>query len=193
LALDGSGNLFIADTGNHRIRRVDGRTGIITTVAGNGEAGFSGDGGPAVAAALNSPRAVAISGSSLFIADSSNNRIRRVDLVTGMMTTIAGNGQQAYSGDNGAAGAAALNFPLDIQLDVQGRLFIADTFNHRIRVVVNGIIRTVAGNGRPGFSGDNGAAANASIFAPSGLAFDRNGNLFFSDSANDRVRAVKTP
>ena len=136
VAVDGAGNLFIGDIGNNRIRRVDAGTGTITTVAGNGTAGFSGDGGPATAAELNAPDGVALDGAGdLFIADLGNNRIRRVDAGTGTITTVAGNGTAGFSGDGGPATAAELLGPFGVALEGAGNLFIADTNNFRIRRV----------------------------------------------------------
>src|SRR5207253_1800358 len=131
---DGSGNLFIADYGNNRIRRMDAVSGLITTVAGDGVAGFSGDGGPATSASLNTPWGVAVDGSgNLFIADRSNHRIRRVDAVSGIITTVAGNGVAGFSGDGGPAVGASLHFPSGVAVDSSGNLFIADRTNQRIR------------------------------------------------------------
>jgi len=136
VALDEAGNLFIADTSNDRIRRVDAATGIITTVAGNGSRGFSGDGGPATSAILNDPNAVALDvEGNLFIADSRNNRIRRVDATTGIITTVAGNGSRGFSGDGEAATSAQLYSPEGVAVSADGTLVIADTRNRRIRQV----------------------------------------------------------
>ena len=154
--MDGAGNFFIADRFGRRIRKVDG-AGILTTVAGTGARGFSGDGGPATDAALNSTNGVAVDGAgNLFIADSGNNRIRKVD-GAGIITTVAGGGGRGFSGDGGPATAAALRFPLGVAVDGAGNLFIADSSNNRIRKVDGaGIITTVAGTGAFGFSGDGG-------------------------------------
>ena len=136
LALDGAGNLFIADTNNNRIRRVDALTGIITTYAGNGTAGFLGDNGPATNARLNKPQKISFDNSgNLLIADTSNNRIRRVAAGTGIITTIAGNGTAGSSGDGQLATAAMLRSPSDMTVDSTGNLWIADTSNNRIRRV----------------------------------------------------------
>ena len=137
VAVDGEGNLFIADSGNSRIRRVDAATQVITTVAGNGTGGFSGDGGPATAAKLAGPGGVAVDAAgNLFIVDSGNSRIRRVDAATQVITTVAGNGTYGFSGDGGPATAAELAFPTGIAVDRVGNLFIADPINNRIREVV---------------------------------------------------------
>ncbi len=202
VALDGAGNLFIADRFNQRIRRVDAATGIITTVAGDGPTGigaggFSGDGGPATSASLNSPFGVAVDGAgNLFIADTLNNRIRKVD-TSGIITTVAGNGSFGFSGDGGPATSASLHEPFGVALDGSGNLFIADRFNQRIRRVdaATGIITTVAGDGPTGigaggFSGDGGPATSASLSFPFGVALDGSGNLFIADFSNSRIRKV---
>ena len=151
--MDSAGDLFIADTGNNVVREVNASTGAITTVAGNGTAGYSGDNGPATAAELASPAGVAVdSAGDLFIADTGNNVIREVNLSTGMITTVAGNGTDGYSGDGGQATAAELNDPEGVAVDSAGDLFIADTGNNVIREVnpPRGVITTVAGNGTDG-------------------------------------------
>jgi sugar lactone lactonase YvrE len=192
LALDASGNLFIADRQNHRIRRIEARTGIITTVAGTGERGFSGDGGPATEAQLASPSGVGLEASgNLFIADTGNNRVRRINARTGIITTVAGTGEVGFPRDGGPATQAPLSFPAALALDTSGNLLIADTFNGRVRRVDvrTGIITTVAGTGQ-GFSGDGGPAAQVQLSFPEGLAFDASGNFFIADRGNDRVRRV---
>ena len=193
VAVDASGNLLIADTFNLRVRRVDASTGVITTVAGNGTQGFSGDGGPATSASLNLPLGVAVdSSSNLLIASQFNNRVRRVDAATGVITTVAGNGTPGFSGDGGPATGASLRGPSGIAVDASGNLFIADAFNNRIRRVdgSTGVITTVVGNGTFGFSGDGGPATNASLRFPVGVAVDASGNLFIADTSNRRVRRV---
>ena len=193
LFVDGSGSLYIADSGNHRIRRVDATTGVITTVAGNGEDDFSGDGGPATQARLACPSGLFVDGSgSLFIADTCNHRIRRVDATTGIITTVAGNGEQGFSGDGGPATQARLTFPSGLFVDGAGDLFIADAWNARIRKVdaTTGIITTVAGNGEQGFSGDGEPATQAGLFMPRGLFVDGAGDLYIADAWNARIRNV---
>ncbi|MCF6252838.1 MAG: hypothetical protein L3J75_16450, partial [Methylococcaceae bacterium] len=192
LALDASGNLFIADSFNNVIRRVDATTGIISTVAGTGVFGFSGDGGPATAAQLNGLNGIALDASgNLFIAEF-NNRIRRVDAATGIITTIAGTGVRGFSGDGGLAIAAELNRPEGLALDASGNLFIADRSNHRIRRinVTTGIITTIAGSGGFGFIGDGRLATAARLSNPSDLALDASGNLFIADTGFNRIRRV---
>jgi Immunoglobulin I-set domain/NHL repeat len=193
VAVDGSGNLFIADTDNNRIRKVD-TNGIITTVAGKGPAVFgsySGDGGAATNANLNAPYGVAVDVfGNLFIADMDNNRIRKVD-TNGIITTVAGNGSADYSGDGGAATNACLDAPYGVSVDVFGNLFFADSWNDRIRKVdAFGTITTVAGKDTWGYSGDGGPATNATLNLPSGVALDSTGNLFLADLGNERIREV---
>jgi uncharacterized protein (TIGR03437 family) len=190
VAVDSAGNLFIADAYNNRIRKVT-PAGIISTIAGNGGYGFSGDGGPAASAELNLPYGVALDGAgNLFIVDSSNNRIRKVT-PAGIITTIAGNGNHGYSGDGGPAISAEINLPYGVAVDVAGNLFIADTGNQRIRKVTPaGIITTIAGNGNEGYSGDGGPAASAELYLPYGVAVDGAGNLFIADAYNNRIRKV---
>lgn len=190
VALDPAGNLFIADTSNNRVRKV--RTdGTIITLAGKSSFGFSGDGGAATNAALNSPEGVAIDNfGNVLIADTANNRIREVR-TNGIIVTVAGRGSPSYSGDGGAATNANLNGPTGICIDAPGNWFIADMNNSRIRKVdTNGVIATVAGKSGSGFSGDGGPATNASLNHPFGVAVDSRSNLFISDSGNNRMRQV---
>jgi hypothetical protein len=190
VAVDASGKLFIADTDNNVIRQV-GTNGIITTVAGNGTAGYSGDGGAATNAELSGPFGAAVDASGkLFIADAYNNAIRQVG-TNGIITTVAGDGTAGYSGDGGAAIDGELNYPFGVAVDSFGNLFIADTSNQRIRKVgTHGIIITVAGNGTNGYSDDGGAATQAQLKDPSGVAVDASGNLFIADQENNRIREV---
>ena len=188
-AVDASGKLFIADTVNSVIREVN-PNGTITTVAGNGSGGYSGDGGAATNASLNQPFGAALDASgNLFIADWGNNIIRKVD-TNGIITTVAGNGSYGYTGDGGAATNASLNQPFGVAVDASGDLFIADYNNVIRKVSTDGIIATVAGNGTNGYSGDGGAATNASLSYPTGVAVDASGNLFIADLGNNCVREV---
>ena len=177
VAVDASGNLYIADTGNNRIRKIS-PNGIITTVAGNGIAGFSGDNGPASQAQLNQPEGVAVDASgNIYIADTDNDRIREVS-PDGMIVTIAGDA--GFSGDGGPASQAQLNHPEGVAVDASGNLYIADTGNNRIRKISpNGIITTVAGNGTP-----------AILNAPTGIAVGASGNLYIADTGNNRILVV---
>jgi sugar lactone lactonase YvrE len=191
VALDAAGNLYIADTYNNRIRKVAAGTGLITTVAGIGSGGFSGDGGPATAAELAGPRGVVLdSGGNLYIADS--GRIRKVTAGSGIISTLAGNGSGRFGGDGGAATLAGLAFTQGVVLDSAGNLYIADTLDHRIRKIAagSGIITTVAGNGSEGFSGDGGAATAAKLAYPLGVTLDSAGNLYIADGNNFRIRKV---
>jgi sugar lactone lactonase YvrE len=193
LAVDAAGNLYIADTDNYRVRKVD-RNGIISTVAGTGIYGFSGDGGPATSAMLAQPYAVVLDAAgNLYIADPFNNRVRKVDR-NGIITTFAGNGTNSGPlGDGGPATGATLNFPEDDAADTAGNLYIADAAGHRIRKVdPNGIITTYAGTGIAGFSGDDGPATQAEFNNPSGVSLDAAGDVYVSDYFNSRIRRVDT-
>jgi hypothetical protein len=190
VAVDAAGNLYIADWVNPRVRKVS-TSGTITTVAGSGTYGFSGDGGPATNAALSSPQGVALDAAgNLYIADAHNSRVRKVS-TSGTITTVAGNGTFGFSGDGGPATDAGLNSPVGVTVDAAGNLYIADSGNHRVRKVsTSGTITTVAGDGTFGFSGDGGPATNASLNIPYGVAVDAAGNLYIADPGNSRVREV---
>jgi sugar lactone lactonase YvrE len=193
LATDQQGNLYIVDTGNNRIRKVAASTGLITTVAGNGSARFANDGQLATEASLNGPRAVAFDAvGNFYIADSGNDRIRRVDFRTQIIQTVAGNGERRFSGDGGPAIAAALSFPLSVAIDRTGAVLILDSFNNRLRQLQpeTGIIRTISGTGTPGFSGDNGLAKDATLWAPAHVTLDSRGNILIADTTNHRIRAI---
>jgi trimeric autotransporter adhesin len=191
VVVDSGGNLYIADSWADRIRKV-AFDGVISTIAGNGKRGYSGDGKKAVLAKLGRPTGIAVdSAGNLYIADASNNRIRKVN-PDGVITTVVGNGTQGFSGDGGRAIKAKLNFPLGIAADAAGILYIADTGNHRIRKVTpDGIITTVAGDGTVGYSGDGGQAVSAQLAEPAGIAVDSKGILYIADSGNHRIRKVQ--
>jgi sugar lactone lactonase YvrE len=191
ISLDAAGNLLIADTGNQRIRRVDRETGVIVTIAGDGIARFAGDNGPAILASLNQPTGLATnSRGDLYISDGSNFRVRRLDAATGFIVTVAGNGSNYFSGDEGPARNARLTYPAHVVVDVSGNLFIGDA--GRIRRVDShtGVVVTIAGNGSTEFGGDGGPAIEAGFSGPGGMALDAAGNLFFADRWNQRVRRV---
>ena len=201
VAADDAGNVYIADTENHRVRKVDAG-GTITTIAGTGEEGFSGDGGPAVDAELDWPTGVAVEpGGAVYIADRKNERVRVVD-ADGIITTLAGNGEWGYDEDEdgGPAVEARLNWPTGVALDDMGNVYIADQYNHRVRKVdAEGVITTVAGMGRQREAGeeddeeeeevgDGGPAVEARLNWPTGVDVD--GNLYIADRNNERVRKV---
>jgi PKD repeat protein len=193
VAFDAKGCLYVADQINHRVQKVDTATGVMTTLAGNGGAGFSGDGGPSSAAVLNQPRGLGVDGDgNVFIADAYNHRVRRVDAVTGIITTVAGNGVQGYGGDGGPATSASFNTPIELAFDAANNVYVNDENNHRIRKVdkATGVITTFAGNGSPGFSGDGGPATDAMLSTPSSIVFDPSWNLYVADRFNHRVRMV---
>ncbi len=199
MALDASGNLYIADQGNNRIRRVD-TNGIIATIAGSGAQGYEGDGVQATAAMLYRPMSVTVDVSgNLYIADEGNNCIRKVEQ-NGIITTIAGNGTEGYSGDNGPATLAQLRYPSGVTTDVFGNLYIADQGNNRIRGIKDvftpedtfNIIITAAGNGIMDYSGDGGPSTEAQLSRPTGVAVDASNNIYIADNLNHRVRKVDT-
>jgi trimeric autotransporter adhesin len=243
VAVDNAGNVYVCDYQNSRIRRVNAATGIITTIAGSGTAGYSGDDNLAILASLQEPVGILIdNGGNLIIADTYNQRIRKVDAVTGFITTIAGTGEAGfadgpsnqaklnvpqglaedangnlyfseyqnrrvrklanstvttiagnggYFGDGGLATKASLRFPEGVAVGTDGVIYLADVINNRIRKVdANGIISTVCGSDVMGFNGDGGLAIDAEIRWPKGLTLDQDGNLYFSDSQNNRVRRI---
>jgi hypothetical protein len=185
----GGGFVFV-DTGNHRIRRV-GSDGTITTIAGTGTAGYSGDGGPATLARLDTPHGITVDAAgNVYVADSPNHRVRRID-PAGTITSVAGTGLAAYNGDGGPATAAALRYPKGVEIGPDGLLYIADTVNHRVRRIgADGTITTVAGIGTSGFSGDGGPAVAARFFRPRNVAFATDGVMYVVDEGNHRVRRV---
>ena len=193
IAVDGDGNVYIADQGNQRIRKITAATGVITTVAGNGVQGYAGDKGPAEKAELNEPTSVTLDAAdNIYIADSGNARIRKISAATGVITTVAGNGTTGYSGDGSLAIQAELSHPSSVALGGFGVIYIADGGNQRIRKVMTatGVISTVAGNGTAGYEGDGGVSTDALLSEPMGLAIDPLGNLFFADRGNGRIREI---
>ncbi|HXP09099.1 MAG TPA: hypothetical protein VN828_11415, partial [Acidobacteriaceae bacterium] len=175
VAVDNAGNVYIADQANNRVRKVAAATGVITTVAGNGTAGYSGDGGAATSAAMYSPTDLTFDGAgNLYISDNANNRIRKVSIATGVITTVAGNGTAGFTGDGAAATSAELDAPAGLAFDKAGDIYIADALNNRVRKVAagTGVITTVAGNGTAGFAGDGGVATSAELSTPARVALD---------------------
>jgi sugar lactone lactonase YvrE len=248
---DAQGNMYFVEMQNHLIRRVDAKTGVISTVAGTGEAGFSGDGGPALSAQFRQPHSIALDGAGgLYVADIGNHRIRRIDLEKGTIETIAGSnerrlpkdrqqargnpilgpralfirdgvmwialreghsvwrmnlkdgvlhhvagsGAKGYQGDGGPAAAATFNGPKGIALDAGGNIFLADTENQAIRRIDarTNIVTTLAGNGEQGYGGDGGPATSAKLARPHGICVDRDGVVYIGDTLNHRVREVQS-
>jgi sugar lactone lactonase YvrE len=198
VAVDLSGNIYIADTWNHRIRKITVSTGIITTIAGTGTNGFSGDGSAATSALLYSPDSVVLdSMGNVYITDTWNNCIRKITVSTGIITTIAGTGGNGagfigFTGDGGVATSAKLNYPSGVALDLSGNVYIADQSNNCIRkiTVSNDIITTIAGTGTAGSLGDGGVATSARLWNPSGVALDLSGNVYIADQSNNCIRKI---
>jgi hypothetical protein len=190
VAIDKAGNVYIADDHNFRIRKVS-PGGVISTFAGNGTAGFSGDGGQASAAELNYPTGVAIdTAGNLYIADENNNRIRKVN-ASGVISTYAGTGAVGFGGDGGQATNAKFNVPAGVAIDRLGNLYVADFYNYRVRkIITSGVISTVAGNGSYGFGGDGGQATSGKIGSILGVGVDGAGNIYIPDQSNGRIRKV---
>lgn len=190
LKADGLGNYYITDELNNVVRKIDAY-GIITTIAGNGTAGFSGDGGPATAAQLSAPSGIAFDAAgNIYISDKENNRVRKVNSA-GVISTYAGTGAVGSTGDGAAATAATFNHPYGLATDTAGNLYIADVNNHHVRKVsTSGIITNFAGNGTPTFWGDGGAATAASLNYPQCIYISPAGDLYINDQQNRRVRKV---
>ncbi len=191
LSVDATGNIYVADYGNHCIRKIS-PSGIITTIAGTGVGGHTGDGGPATAAQLYHPGYVLPDGfGNIYISDE-GNYIRKIN-AAGIISTIAGNGTATYSGDGGPASAATVNIPYGLALDGAGNLYFADRSNHRIRKInTSGVISTVAGTGVPGFTGDGVQATATEVYQPNYLCIDPSGILYFSDNGNQRIRKISS-
>ncbi len=190
MAVAADGNVYISDRNNQRIRRIS-PNGIITTIAGTGEKGFGGDGGPAIQAKLNNVNNITMGADgTLYLAEEANQRIRRIS-PNDIITTVAGTGVAGFSGDGGLAIQAKLNAPVGIAVSQNGNIYIADFFNNRIRrVSSDGIITTVAGTGTPGFSGDGGPATQAKLNNPFDIAVDTEENLYIADFSNFKIRVV---
>ena len=192
IAFDSSGNLYIADSRDQRVCKVNRATQILTIVAGTGQSGSSGDGGPPTAAELRCPTGMAFDAAgNLYIADSDANRIREVDFTANTITTFAGTGTRGYNGDGSLATAAELNAPDDVVFDAAGNLYICDFGNNRVRKIdASQRISTFAGDGIGGYAGDGGPAAAAELHHPAGMDWDAAGDLFIADSYNNVVRMV---
>jgi sugar lactone lactonase YvrE len=190
---DRRGNLFIVDRLNACVRRVDAATGVISTLAGTGTPGYSGDGGPATAAQLKEPNGLALDGRGhLFVADVSDNRIRRIDLEAGQISTVAGTGRRAFSGDGGPAAAASIQGARAVDADGEGNLYVCEREGNRIRRIDarSGVIRTIAGTGAEGYSGDGGPALAATFRGPKWISLDGEGGLYVVDTENHCVRRI---
>jgi len=193
VALDASGNLYYANRTGNQIQELS--KGVLTTIAGTGTQGYSGDNGPAVNAQVSNPSGIAVdSAGNIYFADTGNQRIRKIS--KGVITTVAGSGTAGFSGDSGPATSAQLNLqqgpllPSGVAVDAGGNVVIVDSGNQRVRRVSNGTIVTIAGTGTPGYSGDGGAATSAELNNPSGIAIDATGKIYISDSSNGRVRLL---
>lgn len=188
VVVDGSGNIYISDTYNYRIRKIDA-TGVISTIAGTGVFGYSGDGGPATSAQISGPTFITMDGSgNIYFPD--NNRIRKID-GSGIISTIAGIGTAGFGGDGGPATSAQVDGPKGIAVDASGNVFFADCNNERIRKIDgSGTISTIAGTGSSGFAGDGGPAVNAKFKDPYGICIDASGNMYIADANNDRIRKI---
>ena len=190
VAVDASGNVYVGDTGNDRIRRI-APDGTISTFAGTGVRGYGGDGGAAVDAQLSAPYGVAVDASgNVYVVDSINDRIRRI-APDGTISTFAGTGRAGYGGDGGPAAEAQFNRPFGVALDAAGNVYVADFFNHRIRrIAPDGTISTFAGTGEQGYAGDGGPAVDAQLNSPTDVAVDASGNVYVADFFNHRIRRI---
>ena len=190
VAADAAGNIYVSDTRDHRVRKINA-TGIVTTLAGTGDEGFDGDGGPAAEARLAYPADVAADAAgNIYIADGENHRIRKI-ATSGIITTVAGTGERGFGGDGGPGTGAQLSYPAGIATDRSGNLYIADSWNHRIRKIdTAGTITTLAGTGYSGYLGDGGSASQSRLAYPADVAVDAAGNVYVADSWNHRVRKV---
>jgi DNA-binding beta-propeller fold protein YncE len=194
LAITKNGDIYVADTLNHRVRKIDARSGKITTIAGTGAKGFSGDGGPATRAEFNGVYCIALDEGerALYLADLENRRIRVIDLKTGVVSTVAGNGAKGVPDDGSDARSAPLVDPRAVAVDARGNVYILERSGHALRVVDRaGKIRTVAGTGTKGASGDGGDARKATLNGPKHLCVDAQGNVMIADTENHRIRLYR--
>jgi sugar lactone lactonase YvrE len=192
IVFDTSGNYYIADDVNCRIRKVTASTGIMTTIAGTGSCSSSGDGGAATSAALTYPYGVAVDlSANVYIGDTSGHRVRKVTVSTGIITTIAGTGSNGYTGD-GTATSVKLSYPWGLATDAAGNVYFGDPGNNRVRkiTVSSGVLITIAGTGTGSYSGDGDTATSATLSSPKGVAFDASGNLYIADSGNNCIRKL---
>ena len=195
VCMDATGNLYIAEFNGHRIRKIDASTGIISTIVGTGRPGFSGDGGPAISAELNSPSAITIDDhNNLYVADTYNSRIRKINLITGLINTIAGTGSYEHNGDGGPAINAGVAFTTGICVDGSGNIYtceyVAESVAYIRKINTSGIINTVAGNPLSSALGDGDPAINARLYTPSGLCLDSEGNIYVADNYVNRIRKI---
>lgn len=188
VALDAAGNVYISDSQTHVIRKVTAGTGIISTYAGNGFPGYFGDPGPATSAQLNSPNHLAWVGGFLYIADSGNHRIRRIDTSTGAISLVAGNGTPAFA--DGPVLSASFNSPNGVAVNSSGNVYVADTSNNRVRFITGGTVATVAGTGAAGFNGDGSPATNMQLNRPEGVFVTTLGEVYIADEQNYRIRRL---
>ncbi len=195
MALDASGNIYIADLQNNRIRKIDISTGLISTIAGTGTGGYNGDGISATSADISSPSALSFDNAgNLYFSDRANDRVRKINMSTGIISTVAGTGTGGYNGDGIAATSAELNFPNEVSFDASGNLYIADWLNNRVRKVdmSTGLISTVVGTGTGGYNGDGIAATSAEINSPCGINFDAAGDMYVVEYGGMRIRKINT-
>jgi sugar lactone lactonase YvrE len=193
LAIDREGNIVFADRLNRRVRRVDGKTRAITTLAGNGSAKYSGDGGPAADAGLVEPNGVALDGRGrLYIADVADHRIRSVDLASGIIETFAGTGKGRHDGDGGPAASASIHGARAVGVGPDGTVYILERQGNSLRTVDarSRTIRTVAGTGAAGYAGDGGPALQAQFNGPKELTIDKDGNIYIVDTENHAIRRI---
>ena len=194
VAVDTTGNVYISDAGNNRVRKITASTGVIQTIAGTGTAGYGGDGGQATAGTIQFPCGINLDSSFNVYFGCYNNVVRKITVSTGVISTVAGTGSTGYNGDNIQATSATLNYPHDVVLDSFGNLYIADRSNYRVRKVdvSTGVISTIVGSGTSSSTGDGSAATSATVLGPCYIRFDSSGNYYISECEGTRVRKVIT-